>query len=248
MSVAVTVLGSSGTHPSPGRVCSGYLVESEGFRLLLDAGNGSLSNLPCDVAELDAVIVSHLHADHCVDLFGLNYALRFHPAGPRSVPVYAPAGAHAHLEQLLPSGDSGLGDHLGFASATAGDTLELGPMRVRLHAMNHPIETIASRIEVADRVVAFSGDTAATDALVDCGREADLLICEASWATADGPFPPGIHLTGTEAGQHADEAAAARLLITHVFPSYRPEEIAAEAARAYSGEVRVANDREEHVL
>ncbi|MDP8971066.1 MAG: MBL fold metallo-hydrolase [Actinomycetota bacterium] len=244
--VRVTVLGCSGTHPAPDRLCSSYLVEAHGYRLLLDCGNGSLTNLQrvCDVAELDAVIVSHLHPDHFADLYGLYYALRFHRDGPRSVPVYAPAGAPAHIAQLLPpdSFDTFV-DCCRFRAVSAGDVLELGPLRVTLFAAHHPVETLASRVESGGTVFSYSADSAATPAIVDCARDADLFAADCTWLDREGPYPPGTHMTGLQAGAQAEEAGARRLLVTHVLPAYDPVEVAAEAARSYGGQVLVARDR-----
>lgn len=249
MSIRLTVLGCSGTHPGPDRMCSSYLLESQGFRLLLDCGNGSLSNLQKrgDVGSVDAVIISHLHPDHFADLYGLYYALRFHPDGPRSVPIYAPAGAWEFAGQLLDSADT-FAETCRFETAAAGDELELGPMNVKLFASNHPVETLASRVSAAGRVIAYSGDSAPTPVLTEAARDADLFVADSTWLERQRPLPVNVHMTGFEAGRQATEAGAERLLVTHVFPSNRPEDVAAEAARAYDGEVLVARDLQEIVL
>ncbi len=239
------VLGCAGTHPAPDRLCSSYLVESDGYRLLLDCGNGSLTNLQrvCDVADLDAVLLSHLHPDHFADLYGLYYALRFHRDGTQSVPVYAPAGASAHIAQLLPpdSADT-FAASCRFHTVAAGDAIELGPLRVTLFAAYHPVETLACRVESEGGVLAYSADSAPTPALADCARDADLFVADCTWLARLGPYPPGTHMTGLQAGAQAAQAGARRLLVTHVFPAYDPVEVAAEAARAYGGQVLVARD------
>lgn len=245
MGVSLTVCGSAGTHPGPGRACSSYLVESDGTSLLLDAGNGSLPNLMqrCDVADLDAVVVSHLHPDHCADLYGLYYALRFHPTGQRAVDVHAPAGAGPHLAQILgdPSSPT-FGEVLRFRDATAGDVLEVGPMTVRLFAAEHPLPTIASRVEVGGRVVAFTGDSAVTTRLVELAQGADVLLADATWQESARPLPDGIHMTGREAGRVAADAGVATLVLTHILPTNDPEVTAAEAAEVFDGEIVLATD------
>jgi ribonuclease BN (tRNA processing enzyme) len=241
----LTVLGSAGTHPAPDRLCSSYLVAHEGYHLLLDCGNGSLSNLQrvIDVAALDAVLISHLHPDHFADIYGLYYALRFHPQAPVQVPVYAPAGAHAFITQLLPGESAATFDrHLPISTAEPGDRLSLGPLQVTLFAASHPLETLAPRIEAGGRVLAYSGDSGLAPGLFDCARNADLFVCDASWLERDRPHPEGIHMTGAEAGRTAQEAGAARLLLTHIYPRNDPATVAAEAAEAYSGEILIAHD------
>lgn len=244
----VVVLGSAGTHVGPGRMCSSYLVEAAGYRLVLDCGNGSLSNLQlrCDVADVDAVLLSHLHPDHVADVYSLYYALRFHPGGPASVPVYAPAGAREHLARLLPAESvPTFAEHCRFEVAKAGDELELGPWRVTLHAAFHPVETLAPRLSYDGTVLAYSGDSAPTSALVECAAEADLFVCDSSWLERDGPHPGGVHMTGAQAGRTAEQAGAARLAVTHVLPTIDPAEVAAEARSAFAGEVLAAHDLRE---
>lgn len=249
--VKVTVLGSAGSHPGNGRACSSYLVSAGDHHLLLDCGNGSVANLldAVDPAELDAVIISHLHPDHFVDLYGLHYALRFHPTGSRKVDVYAPAGARELMTSPLigDSADSFVA-HLPVHVAAAGDRLQLGPFEVALYTAYHPIETLASRIVVDGRIIAYSGDSAFTPDLVTCALDADLFICDSTWVSRDAPFPEGVHMTGTEAGTLAGDAGVERLMITHVFPQREPEQVAADAETVYDGIVWVARDREEYEL
>jgi ribonuclease BN (tRNA processing enzyme) len=249
MSLQLTVLGCSGTHPGPERMCSSYLVEADDYRLLLDCGNGSLSNLQrrCDVGDIDAIIISHLHPDHFADLYGLYYALRFHRGGPRSVPVYAPAGAWEFAAQLIDSADT-FAQTCRFETATAGDVLDLGPLSVTLFAANHPVETLASRVEGGGRVLAYTGDSAPTENLQHAARDADLLLADATWLERERPLPIGVHMTGFEAGRTAAEAGAKRLAVTHVYPSNNPLDTAAEAASAYDGEIIVAADLLQIVL
>lgn len=249
--VKVTVLGSAGSYPGNGRACSSYLVSAGDHHLLLDCGNGSVANLldAVDPATLDAVIISHLHPDHFVDLYGLHYALKFHPDGGRVVDVYAPEGA-ADLFASLLLGDTAdsFRHHLPVTVVAAGQTHDFGPFHVELFDAYHVLETVASRVTVDGRVVAYTGDSAMSPALEACAADADLLICDSTWVSRDGPFPEGVHMTGTDAGQLAVRAGVERLLVTHVFPQRSPELVAADAEIVYDGTVLVAADREEYEL
>lgn len=247
----LTVLGCSGTHPGPERACSSYLVEAEGYRLLVDCGNGSLVNLQrvTPVVSIDAVLISHLHPDHFADLYGLYYALRFAPDGPHAVPVHAPPGAQAHLAQLLRGDpDDSFGRTCRFSDTVAGEELELGPFSVRCFQASHPIPTLAPRIAYGDRVVAYSADSGPAESLTACARDADLFVADCSWLERQRPLPDGVHMTAREAGRHAQAAGAGTLLVTHVFPANDPAESAAEAAEVFSGRVLVATDLQEIAL
>lgn len=238
----LTVLGSSGTHPRPGRACSSYLVEHDGSRLLLDCGNGSLANLLAvsAPAAVDALLLSHLHPDHVADVWGLYLARRFADAPP--LPVYGVAGTAERLASLLP-GDARFATQLDFRTVAAGDVVRTGALDVRLAAAAHPVPTVAARVEGGGRVLAYSADTGPTDAVVDCARGADVFLCEATFSERDRPIPEGLHCTGAEAGAMAAAAGARRLVVTHVSPAHDPEDIAAEARTRFDGEVLVAADR-----
>ena len=241
----LTVLGCAGTHTAPGRMCSSYLVEHDGYRLLLDCGNGSLGNLltVSDVAEVDALLISHLHPDHFADLYGIYYALRFHPSGPGQIPVYAPAGAEEFVTQLLP-GESArtFGQRCPMTVVAPGQRLELGPLTVTLHRSFHPIETLASRVEAGGRVLAYSADSAPSADVVACAAGADLFMCDASWLETDRPFDDGVHCTGLDAGRMAAQAGAAQLLVTHVYPDHDPGLAVEEARSVFDGKVLAAKD------
>ncbi|MEO2107036.1 MAG: MBL fold metallo-hydrolase, partial [Actinomycetota bacterium] len=130
MTVTVTVIGSAGTHSSAQRVCSAYLVTHEGTDLLLDVGSGALHNLlkVRDVADLDGLVISHMHPDHYMDVFGLNYALRFHPSDLPAIPVFGPADMYPVVSNTLPEESvEKMADLLHFHTARAGDRVHVKP-------------------------------------------------------------------------------------------------------------------------
>ena len=237
----LTVLGCSGTYPGPDSPCSGYLVEHDGFRLVVDLGPGALGPLQrvIDLLEIDAVYVSHLHADHCTDLVGLSYARRYHPGGlPAPLAVYGPAGLAGRLCQVFEvAPPDRLRPVYDFHEVPVGTT-QIGPFTVTSLRMNHPVECHGLRIEAGGRTLAYSADTASTRRLDILAADADAFLCEASWPDAPGR-PPGLHLSGREAGEHAARAGARRLLLTHLMPWTDREAMAAEAAQAYDGPLEV---------
>ena len=104
----LTVLGCAGTFPGPSSPCSGYLVEHDGYRLILDLGAGALGNLQrhCDLREIDAVYITHLHADHCIDLVAYFYARRYHPQGMPPILPSDPRDPHDRLRAIVTANDS----------------------------------------------------------------------------------------------------------------------------------------------
>jgi ribonuclease BN (tRNA processing enzyme) len=237
--VQLTVLGCSGTFPGPDSPCSGYLIEHDGYRLVVDLGAGALGNLQkhCGVLDIDAVYITHLHADHCIDLVAYSYARRFHPDGiPPKLPVYGPEGSCARIcNSFEETPVNGLMDVYDFQERGVG-ALQLGPLSITVGLMEHPIECHGLRIEAGGKVLTYSADTANSATLVELARDADILLCEASWPSTPTP-PPGIHLTGREAGQHATDSGAKRLLLTHLMPFHDAAAMLAEAKETYEGPV-----------
>ena len=237
----LTVLGCAGTFPGPESPCSGYLVEHDGFRLVVDLGAGALGALQRHIGllDVDAVYVSHLHADHCIDLVAYSYARRYHPDGvPPQLPVYGPAGTAKRIcDSFEAPPTDGLLDVYDFREVPAG-TQVIGPFTVTTVVTNHPIECHALRVEAGGGSLVYSGDTGECDALVELAADCDVLLCEASWT--DRPDnPPDIHLSGRQAGEHAARAGARSLLLTHVLAWADPAEVLAEAQAAYDGPVEV---------
>ena len=252
----LTIIGCSGSFPGPDSPASCYLVEAAGFRLLVDLGSGALSGLQHHLSlyDVDAVLVSHLHADHCLDLCCYSVARSFHPGGPRPpLPVHAPAQAALRLGRALaadPAADAEPGPAPGHAitdafrfHAIAPGVLEIGPLRVTAARMNHPVETFGFRLEHGGRALAYSADTGETGALTPLARGADLLLCEASFtepARGEAPLPAGLHLTGRQAGRYATQAGAGQLVLTHLTPWSDKARTLDEAAQAFTGALCLA--------
>jgi len=218
--VKLTIVGCSGSVPGPDSAASSYLVEHEGYRMLLDLGSGAFGALQRHVerAEVDAVVLSHLHPDHCLDVAPMVVQRRHGlPAVPPRIPLLGPAGTHDRLALAYdPTSRDGLRDLFDLAAVTPGER-ELGPFRLRFERVDHPVPTHAVRVAAGGRALVYSADTGPCDALVSVAEGADLLLCEASFE--EGPAnPPGLHLTGRQAGEHARRAGVGRLLVTHVPP------------------------------
>jgi ribonuclease BN (tRNA processing enzyme) len=242
--VRLTIVGCAGTFPGPESACSSYLVEHDGFRLLVDAGNGSTGALQrsCGLLDLDAVAISHLHGDHYLDLVTYTYARRYHPSGsPGCLPVYGPSDIEEHLLGAFGRPvDDLLAEVYEFHPQTGAGRVEIGPFEVELARVNHPVETYAMRFTAGGRSLTYSADTGVTDELVKLARQTDLFLCEASYLEGEDN-PPDIHLTGKEAGEHATRADVGRLLLTHLVPWGDADRTLAEAKNAFDGDVSVAS-------
>ena len=243
----LTVLGCSGSVPGPDSPASGYLIQDDGYTLLLDLGHGAFGALQryVDPATVDAIVISHLHADHCIDLTAYIVALRYgcdpkyKLSGPEGrIPLVGPAGTRDRLEAAYdPLGRTlVLQELFGFSKPA---DMQLGPFSVSFAPVNHLTPTTAVRIAQDDRTLVYSADTGESPALVELARGADVLLCEASFGP-DDPYVPDLHLTGRQAGEHAERAGVGKLIVTHVPPWTSATVQAEEAASAFGGPVELA--------
>jgi ribonuclease BN (tRNA processing enzyme) len=241
--VRLTILGTAGSYPGPGRACSSYLLEAEGFRLLMDCGHGAMSNLSrvCDSADVDALFLSHAHPDHWADAVALHCARRWHRDGPQILPVLGPPGLGDFIGRIM-SDPQDWAWLFPFTSVSPGERVDVGPFELRLHAASHPVETLAARVSHSDVVVAYSSDSGPCDAMTEVAKDATVFLADCTWPTSAGPYPPDMHMTGAQAGEAAARGGAALLLVTHVLPVYDPQELAEEAATTFDGEVGIATD------
>lgn len=243
----LTVIGCSGSFPGPESPASCYLVEAEGFRLLLDLGNGALGALQRRVPlqEIDAVILSHLHADHCLDLCSYYVFRTYHPDGPLPpIPVYGPAGTDDRMRRAYEAQrakSDGMGAMFDFHTIAPG-RCDIGPFRLEFGRVNHPVETYAMRVERAGGVLVYSADTGESDSLVRLARDADLLVCEASFVEGRDA-EPDLHLTGRQAAEHAVRAGVGRLLLTHLVSWNDPRRTLDEAAAVWRGPLELARSQ-----
>lgn len=242
----LTVIGSSGSYPGPESPASCYLLEAEHegrpYRVLLDMGSGALGVLHrhIDPVEVEAVLLSHLHADHCLDLCGYYVLRKYHPAGacPR-IPVWGPVDTARRMAKAYDlDEDPGMNEEFDFR-LWPDEPLQVGPFRVSTAPMAHPVPAYGLRIEADGRVLAYSGDTGVCEELVEIARDSDLFLCEASFLeTMENP--PDIHLTGAEAGTMATRAGARKLVLTHVPAWHDAAVILAEAEQTYAGDLSLA--------
>ncbi|QNG37947.1 MBL fold metallo-hydrolase [Geodermatophilaceae bacterium NBWT11] len=230
----LTVIGCSGSAPGPDSPASCYLVEHEGYRLLLDLGSGAFGTLQQVVSpgDVDAVFLSHLHADHCLDVAPFVVWHRYSGQATRDrVPLYAPVGADRRLRLAYDAADGPIDDVFETFAIGPGEW-ELGPFHVATARTAHPVECHAVRLTAGGRSLVYTGDTGVCAAVVDLARGADVLLAEAAYPDVPD-LPPDLHLTGREAGEHARDAGVGRLLLTHVPPWVDPAGQLADAAAVF---------------
>ncbi|KRG16655.1 hypothetical protein ACA30_00550 [Virgibacillus soli] len=235
----LTVIGHWGGFPKVGEASSGYLLEHEGFRLLVDCGSAVLSQLQYYLkpTELDAVIISHYHPDHVADIGVLQHALiiaKYTEGFSRNLPIYGheedQAGFAALTYKNLTTGMVYKGDQL----------LHIGPFQIEFIETVHPVPCYAMRIKAGSKTLIYTADTAYFPELAEFAKGADLILCESNYYK-DMKEAAFNHMTSDQAGQLARLANAKKLVLTHLphFGNY--EQLISEAKEDYPGDIILAS-------
>jgi ribonuclease BN (tRNA processing enzyme) len=251
----LTIVGCSGSLSGPDSAASSYLVQApyqdRTFSLLLDCGPGAMGALYryLDPREVDAIGLSHLHADHCLDLCGYYVAARYSPSAPwPRRPVYAPADADLRIAQAYDvprSDDSSEGSPTIaelFDWRTWQSSQRIGPFIVQAVHVDHPVEAYAIRVQEDvpnGAAMVYSGDTGPNEALVQLANGADLLLVESAFLD-DPDNPPGMHLSGAQAAAIGQAAGVAAIVLTHIPPWHEPDRVLAEATPHFDGPMSLA--------
>lgn len=234
--LTLTPIGVGAAYARPGEAQSAYLVESGHTRVCLDLGAGALNRLQTVSApqQLSAIVISHLHPDHCVDLLSLRVFMAWGPGRGRHIRVLGPAG----LRDML----FGVSDETGWDAFTfetldePGGQITIGDVRLTWAEVPHIKPTFALRIDAANDSVTYGADCGPNDALMELAAQSDVLLAECALGT--GPSTDeAIHMTGAEAGRLARLAGVRRLLLTHCYPEHDRDHALAAAAEAFGGPV-----------
>ena len=255
----LTVVGSSGSMSGPASPASCYLLQADGvdpetgrkrtWSIVMDIGPGSFGALwqYVEPRQVDALLVSHGHADHMADVISFHVFLKWHPDGPNSdLPVYGPKEVRKRVRQIDGyDQERSTEESFNFVPVTEGDQFSVGPMTIQTHAALHPVEAYGFRVvgpsdvnSGEDSVFGYTGDTDLAPSMVELAWDATLLLAEAGF-TKDVEVR-GVHMTGERAGQLAKEADVKELVLTHVQPWTDPEVVFAEARSQFTGLIDLA--------
>ena len=237
--MTVTVLGSAGSFPQPGNPSSGYLVRTPTATIWIDCGAGTFGALQAevDLADVDAIIVSHQHADHCLELVHVHVASMF-VFQMTGIPVYSTAGVRGVIEPLL-HGD--LEPTFTWTTIDETSTLTIGGATVSFSRTDHPVETLAVRVEEDGAIFGYSADTGPGWSFAELdptGTGFDLALCEATL----NPEHAGLaaHLTAAQAGAMAARSKVRSLALTHLY-HWTIEDRLRQAAEVFDGELVAAH-------
>lgn len=242
----LTIVGCSGSIPGPDSPASCYLLSAghggRTWQVLLDLGSGALGTLQrhTDPLGLDAVVLSHLHPDHCLDLTGLQVLRRHGPTpAEHDLPVHAPAGAAERMARAYGVVEAQHLVGMTFTDLVDSVPFQIGPFRITPYAALHPVPAYGLRVEAGGAVLGYTGDTDTCPGLTEVLSGADLALAEASFLEGRDAAR-GVHLTARRAATAALGAGARRLMLTHLPPWTPPEQARSEAAEVWHGEIELA--------
>lgn len=235
----LTVIGGSGGYPGHGHPCSGYLVEADGFAILVDPGYGVATALSADDwPAFDAVLVSHAHPDHCADLNPILRVRAWEDPPLPPYPLYALPGA---LDAVLALDTPTLldGSYV-LHSIEAGEELTIGPFQIMTALLPHPRPNLGMRISAGGRSLVYTGDCGPSEELVQLAKGADVLLAEATYAETVHPDTVGALSSALDVGREAQTAGVRRLVLTHLMPKTNEADAIAAAAASYTGPISLA--------
>ncbi|MCR4399417.1 MAG: MBL fold metallo-hydrolase [Syntrophomonadaceae bacterium] len=236
----LTVVGCWAPYPRAGEACSCYLVRGRQATLILDCGHAAFSVLQryADFRTIDAVVITHFHPDHYVDLYALRHALRgARFLGSRTEPVrlLLPPGPEAMVEYWRQTEE--------FVVERCEGPVAVGDLVLHFHPVPHAVPALLVAVSQGRRRLVYSGDTDYAPPALQPAQGADLLLAEASLLDFDREYARrAMHLTAREAGRWAAESGVGRLVVTHFWPEYEVEDVMAEVRAEYGGPVLAARE------
>lgn len=216
------VIGCDGTYPSANGACSGYLIKAGDTRVLMDCGSGVLSKLMAlmDPAKLSAVILTHWHNDHASDMLVLRYYLQIHR---QKLAVYAPLEQHPLMNMCEGSE---------FILRDIKNLSKIDDIQVEAQLVSHSVAAYAVRLNYGEKALVYTGDTNRWEPLVGFCKDADILICDATFH-ADQWHEKLPHLTAAQAAELGKQAEVKQLILTHFQPGSDAQSLTQEARAVY---------------
>ena len=248
--IQLDVLGAGPAYTDrPGASGAAYLLRAADTTLVLDLGQGSFTRLAgtLEPSTVTAVVVSHLHPDHFIDLVALRHYLRwqFHP--PRRVRVIGPAGLGQRLDAL--HAEPGFSAAALDIEALSAGADEIGALAIRAARVTHTADSYGFRVSLREGGpgLVYSGDCGRAEDLDDLVQPGDTILAEVSFGP--GPVPPGAaHLDGPAVGALATRTGAGEVLLTHLQMGFDDLATITSVRDCFDGPVTLVSPGDRYVI
>lgn len=242
----IVALGTSGTYARYNRACSGYLIEQDPTFVMVDIGTGTLSNLfrHLDPMSLSALVITHLHADHVLDIYPMRYYIQYNLTEEQlkdsKIPIYVPEDGRQELHSFNPGNDDSFFLENTFEFNDIEEKIEIGSLRFEFIKTKHLITTYGLTCESNGKKMGYTSDTPYDENLIDFFSGCQVLICEAAYQTEKGK--ENLHMSAREAGKFAAEVGTKRLYLTHIWPELDPHVSITEASKYFDGQIEAIKE------
>ena len=236
----LTVIGYWGGYPKKNGASSGYLLEHDGFQLLIDCGSGVLAKLQnvLEPENLDAVIISHYHPDHTSDIGVLQHARLIQGFLGKDFPTLPIYGHHYDQYEFTKLTYKNITKGIAYNPA---ESLVIGPFQISFLKTDHPVPCYAMRIEAGGKVIIYTADSAFKEEFIEFSQGADVLLCECNFYGNQSGKAAG-HMNSLEAGRFANHVSVKQLILTHL-PHYgNLSDLLSEASSEFTGIIKLAEE------
>ena len=236
----LTVIGFWGGYPKKNAASTGYILEHEGFRLLIDCGSGVLAKLQniIEPEEIDAAIISHYHSDHIADIGVLQHARLIQGFLGKEIPTLPIYGHQFDQYEFAKLTHKKITEGIAYKPS---EVLTIGPLQVSFLKTDHPVPCFAMRIEAGGKVLVYTADSSFKEEFINFSRNADVLLCECNFY-ADQSGKSAGHMNSTDTGKLANKAKVKQLILTHL-PHYRNlSDLVSEASNEFTGIIKLADE------
>lgn len=236
------ILGSAGSYPGPENPCSSYLVRTQATSLLLDLGNGAMTNLfrLLEPQTLDGIIISHGHIDHFADMIGLYHYLKFAKQPLAPIEIYGTNDFYSNFNSLVGDSRNEMASIFTFKKISNDLLANIGDLDIHFLKAWHPIETYIVRVRSATKTLCYGADGDISDNLLKASYGSDLLVCESTWERKYPKYPPGLHMDAKDVATVATQAEVHKVLITHIAHPGDSERILRIVKNNFPGEATLA--------
>lgn len=241
VSLRLEVLGSAGSWPAPGLSTSGYVVADGITRVVMDLGFGTMARL-ADPLDIDGIVLSHRHPDHCVDVLALYQLWAHGPVRREGIPLVGPESVIDALATFV-GAEPGhrFWDVFATDAVGHGDTRTIGSLGLEFADVDHSVPSVGTRVEAGGRSIFYMGDSGMANGWWKAVRRPDTVLADASWQGHGDGGDYSQHLTARQAGEVATAMGAERLILGHLKPGFDPVRSVAEAQQSFSGAVQHAD-------